>query len=253
MLSAIVLTKNEEQDIVECLSSASFVDELLVVDSGSADRTVTLAEKHGAKVVTHPFADFASQRNFAMSQASGDWVLFIDADERVTPELAEEIRSVILGSAQLCIYAILFQTFFFGKRLRFGDALNDYHIRLFPRSRVTWAQPVHEQVITDLPCRKFKNPILHYTTRNIAHYMCKLERYVPRELLVMKEKSVRPSFFRAFVRPPARFFQLYFLKLGILDGVVGFQYAILSAYYTFRKHWLYWRNSLKKASAYSHD
>ena len=239
MFSAIVLTKNEEQNLAECLSSISFADEMLVVDSGSTYRTVALAEKHGARVVTHLFTDFASQRNLAMSQAKGDWVLFIDADERVTPELAEEIGKAISGPS--CVYAIPFHTYFFGKRLRFGDAFKDVHVRLFPKTLAHWEQPVHEKIVTDLPCRELRNPVLHYTTRDLKHYMTKVERYIPKELDVMKEKGLKPDTFKMFVRPPARFLQLYFLKLGILDGIAGFQYAILSAYYSFEKHWRYWK------------
>ena len=263
-LSAIILTRNEERNIAECLSNISFAEELLVVDSGSTDQTVALAEQCGARVIAHPFSDFASQRNFAMSQAKGDWVLFIDADERVTPELAEEIKETILaqpvipeifnrGSSagfpleacgndenqRLAVYAIPFRTFFFGKRLRFGDSVGDLHIRLFPKLEVAWTQPVHEQIVTDLPVRTLKNPICHYSTRDFAHYRNKVACYVARELAVMKQKGIRPSLFRAVFMPPARFFQLYFLKLGILDGIAGFQYAILSAYYTFEKHWRY--------------
>lgn len=254
-LSAVVLTKNEEANISDCLSSLSLADELLVVDSGSTDHTAALSQKKGARVITHPFTDFASQRNFAASQARGDWVLFVDADERVTPELAEEIKTVLNGSDPFtpCAYAIPFQTFFFGKRLRFGDALKDAHIRLFPREFAHWEQPVHEQIVTGLLCRELENPILHYTTRDLTHYMAKLARYVPQELDIMKGKGLRPSLLRTVVRPPARFFQMYFFKLGILDGIPGFQYAILSAYYTFQKHWLYWRNANERGRHDKHS
>ena len=169
----------------------------------------------------------------------GDWVLFIDADERVTPGLAAEIQQVIRES--LCVYAIPFHTYFFGKRLRFGDAYGEEHVRLIPRLKAIWLQPVHERIVTDLSCCRLKNPIIHYTTRDLAHYMTKVESYVPREISVMKEKNLRPSLLKASVVPLARFFQIYFIKLGILDGIAGFQYAILSTYYTFLKQWRYWR------------
>jgi glycosyltransferase involved in cell wall biosynthesis len=215
------------------------------VDSGSTDHTVALAEQHGARVLSHPFTDFASQKNFSMEHATGDWVLSIDADERATPELAKEIKETMERGGEY-VYAIPFQTFFFGKRLRFGDAFKDVHIRLFPRMHAQWEQPVHEQIVTDLPCRELKNPILHYTTRNLTHYMAKVAQYVPRELAVMRQKGIRPSLLRAVAVPPARFFQLYFFKLGILDGIAGLQYAILSAYYAFRKHWLYWKSARRQ-------
>ncbi len=252
-LSAIVLTKNEERNIEGCLSSLSWADEMLVVDSGSTDLTAALAEKHGARVVTHPFTNFSSQRNFAMSQAQGDWVLFIDADERVTPELAEEIKKTLRdsmpslnpspvgrGQGEGYVYAIPRHNYFFGKRIRFGDAREDAPVRLFPKQHVTWTQPVHEMIVTDLPVRKLKSPLLHSSTRDLAHYQQKVRGYVPLELETMKAKGVRPSLLKAIFLPPAKFFQLYFLKDGVWDGVAGFQYAILSSYYTFEKHWRYW-------------
>lgn len=250
-LSAIVLTRNEERDIEGCLSSVSFADEKLVVDSGSTDRTAALAEKYGARVITHLFTDFAAQRNFAMSQASAEWVLFIDADERVTPELAEEIKNVITpslrpsprgrGQDEGAVYATPRHNYFFGKRLRFGDARSDAPIRFFPRQHVTWTQPVHEMIVTDLPVRRLKNPILHYSTRDLAHYKQKVHDYIPLELETMRSKGIRPSLMKAILLPPAKFIQLYLVKLGVLDGMAGLQYAILSSYYTFRKHWLYWK------------
>jgi glycosyltransferase involved in cell wall biosynthesis len=241
MLSAIVLTKNEEANIPDCLSALAWADEVLVVDSGSADMTRALAEKYGARVVEHAFADFASQRNFAMSEAKGDWVLFIDADERVTSELSDEIRRVLTDSEVPRVYAIPRRTFFFGKPLRFSDARGDAPIRLFPRAGVRWDQPVHEMISTTLPRVKLNHFILHYSTRDLAHYKQKVMEYVPLELETMRQKGVRPGFLKVLFRPPVTFLYLYFWKRGILDGIAGFQYAILSAYYTLVKHWRYWR------------
>lgn len=240
-LTAIVLTKNEEANIGHCLEALSFADEVLVLDSGSTDRTVMQAQQCGARALSHPLTDFASQRNFAIRQAKGEWLLFVDADERVTPGLAAEIKDLMRGTAPAAVYAIPRQTFFFGQRLRFGDARGDAPVRLFPRDRAAWTQPVHEKVVTDLPCRKLKNPILHYSTRNLAHYRQKVRDYVPLEIETMKAKGVRPGLLKAILLPPAKFFQLFFFKLGILDGVAGFQYAILSAYYTLVKYWRYYR------------
>ncbi len=245
MLSAIVLTRNEERNIEHCLASLSWADELLVVDSGSTDATVALAQKYGATILEHPFTDFASQRNFAMQQAKGDWVLFLDADERITLELEEEIRRVISQETKTipaCVYAIPRHTYFFGKRLRFSDARHDAPIRLFPKRDVCWTQPVHETITTALPCRRLQNPMLHYSTRDYDHYRQKVREYVPLELITMREKGVRPTFFHVLWRPIAKFFYLYFWRLGILDGVTGLQYAILSAYYTLVKYWRYFNS-----------
>lgn len=249
-ISAIVLTRDEEKHIENCLESLAWADERLVIDSGSVDRTLQLAEKCGARVVSHPFTDFASQRNFAVSEAKGDWVLFIDADERVTLHLAEEIQSVVKGSdplkssgeqPPLAVYAIPRYNYFFGKRLRFSDSREDAPVRFFPRQQATWAQPVHERVVSDLPLRKFQSPILHYSTRDLAHYRQKVHDYVPLELHTLRVKGVKPGLWRVFLVPLAKFLWLYIFKLGFLDGVAGFQYAILSAYYAFRKYWLFFK------------
>ena len=242
MLSAIVLTKNEEGNISDCLSALSWADEMLVVDSGSTDLTRALAEKCGAKVIEHTFTDFASQRNFAMSEAKGDWVFFVDADERVTPELKDEIQRVLSAGHEPCVYAVPRRTFFFGKPLRFSDARYDAPIRLFPRTGVRWDQPVHEMISTDLPMKKLEYFLLHYSTRNQVHHREKVEEYVPFELEIMRRKGVSPSILNVIFRPPAKFLYLYFWKLGILDGIAGLQYAILSAYYTFVKYWRFWRS-----------
>lgn len=268
-LSAIVLTHNEERNIEDCLAGLSWVDEILVVDSESADLTISLAKKHGARTISHPFTDFASQRNFAMAQAAGDWVLFIDADERITPELAKEIKHVILNPAngeespsgslgpcpqddskkKLCVYAIPRKTFFFGRPLRFSDARRDAPVRLFPKAKARWIQPVHEKIETSLPQRELKNLLLHDSTRDLAQYRKKVLSYIPLELETMRGKGLKPCLIDILWRPCAKFLFLYFWKLGILDGIAGFQYAILSAYYyTFQKYRLYWKERKRGAS-----
>ena len=238
-LSAIVITLNEEKNIGSCLASLSLADELLVIDSGSTDATVSIARSSGAKVFVHAFSDFASQRNFALEQATGDWILFVDADETVTPELTEEIRSLLDQNPKPCLYKLPRHTYFLGHLLRFGDSRNDAPIRLFPRNHVAWTQPVHETVSSDLPCGSLKNVLLHYSTRDWNHYQEKIRLYIPLELVTMRKKEIQASLANILMRPAARFFSVYFLNLGVLDGFAGLQYATLSAYYTFLKHWLY--------------
>ncbi len=235
-LSVLLIVKNEEKNIPDCLSRLSWADEILIVDSGSTDQTIPLAQQRGAKVISHPFKDFASQRNFALTQASGDWIFFVDADERVTPELEMEIRDVIHHQVAPKLYAIPRRTYFFGHRLHFSDTQNDAPIRLFPKGCAEWMQPVHETLRSSLPVQCLKSPLLHFSTRDRAHYEQKLEFYIPLELLTMEQKKLRPSRWDSFLRPLAKFFYLYLIRLGILDGIPGLQYAILSAYYTFLKY-----------------
>jgi len=146
----------------------------------------------------------------------------------------------------LYVYAIPRQTFFFGRLLRFSDARHDTPVRLLPRDHARWAQPVHEKVETSLPQRQLASPLLHYSTRDMNHYRAKIVSYIPFELEVMRSKGLKARFSDILWKPSAKFLFLYFWKLGILDGVAGFQYAILSAYYyTFRKYWLYWKGRKK--------
>lgn len=242
-LSAIVLTRNEEGNISDCLKTLSGADEILVVDSGSTDRTVELAEQAGARVLHHPFENFSDQRNYAAAQARCEWILFIDADERVTPDLAEEIMNSISAGQASAVYAIPRATYFFGKPLHYGDAREDAPLRLFPRGHASWVQPVHEMLKTDLSCRRLNSKLLHFSTRDISHYQKKIKDYVPLELETMRRKRIRPGLFPVLWRPLAKFFFLYFWKFGFLDGITGLQYALLSAYYTAVKYFGYWKGS----------
>ncbi|HRY85313.1 MAG TPA: glycosyltransferase, partial [Candidatus Omnitrophota bacterium] len=184
--------------------------------------------------------------NIAIRTATGNYLMRLDADERVTPELANEIKNLIAKPLPLYVYAIPRQTFFFGRLLRFSDARHDTPVRLLPRDHARWAQPVHEKVETSLPQRQLASPLLHYSTRDMNHYRAKIVSYIPFELEVMRSKGLKARFSDILWKPSAKFLFLYFWKLGILDGVAGFQYAILSAYYyTFRKYWLYWKGRKK--------
>jgi len=234
-LSVVLITKNEETNIREALQSVAWADEKIVLDSGSTDQTVAFAKASNACVYEEAFKDFCSQKNKVLSYASCDWILLIDADERVPPALAAEIQTCIRQDT-LAAYAIPRDTFFFGRRLRFSGTRNDAPIRLFPRGQAHFFQSVHEQVQTSLPVKKLKNTMPHYSTRDRAHYQRKLDCYLPLEIKVMKEKGRKIYFWDAWLRPVFRFIQLYVIQAGILDGSAGFQYASLSSYYVFLKY-----------------
>lgn len=239
--AAIVLTKNESKNIGACLDALTFADEKIVVDAGSDDNTKELAMRSGVQFYTYPFSDFASQRNYAMSLTASDWILFIDADERVTAELAEEIKSAT--KLPLAAYAIPRHNYFFGKRLRNSGSKDDAPVRLFPRGSGVWKQPVHEFYETTLPVKKMNSHLIHHTTRDLQHYMEKLNRYVPLEVETMLTQGRRIGWFDLVLRPPAKFLYLYFICCGILDGWVGLQYAALSSYYDFKKYSLFLRQN----------
>jgi len=236
-LVAIVLTKNEQENIQACLSHLEWADKRIVVDSGSADETCAIAQRQGAEIGYHSFKDFSAQRNFSMTLVPDGWILFIDADERVSAELAEEIQKVIKESP--AVYSLPRHNYFFGKRLKYSGSAEDAPVRLFPRDSGVWVQPVHEYFKSDLPVHKLKNPLMHHTTRNLSHYLEKIERYVPLEVETMRLNGRRPSLFNILFRPLAKFVYLYIIKWGILDGWVGFQFAALSSYYDFKKYALF--------------
>jgi glycosyltransferase involved in cell wall biosynthesis len=234
-LSVVLITKNEELNIREALQSVAWADEIIVLDSGSTDQTVSLAKASGARVYEEAFTDFSTQKNKVISYASCDWILLIDADERVPAPLAAEIQACVRQNKQT-VYAIARDTFFFGRRLRFSGTRNDAPLRLFPRGKAHYFQSVHEQIQTALPVEKLKNTMPHYSTRDREHYQRKLDCYLPLEIKVMLEKGRTIRFWDAWLRPVIKFMQLYFLQAGILDGKAGFQYAYLSAYYVFLKY-----------------
>lgn len=233
MLSICLITKNEEANIRECLESVRFADEIILVDSGSTDQTVEIAKKIGAKTFFHPFRQFAEQKNKAISLASGDWIFLIDADERVSEALGTEIQKIASRKPE-AVYQVSRRTYFLQKPLRFSGARNDAPIRLFPRGQAHYEQPVHEQIVTSLPTCKLKEPLEHFTTRSMTQYREKLELYTELEVKTMREKGRQIRWIDQWLAPPAKFFYLYFFQCGILDGVVGFQFAYLSAYY----HWV---------------
>lgn len=229
-----MITRDEEINIQDALASVSWADEKIVVDSGSVDQTVFLARLQGAVVYEETFTDFAVQKNKALGLASKDWILLIDADERITGALQQEILSC-MGQAPAA-YAIPRETFFFGKRLRFSGTPGDAPVRLFPRGQAHFFQSVHEQVRTELPVRKLKNKMPHFSTRDRAHYQRKLDCYLPLEIKVMREKGRKVTASDVWLRPVIKFIQIYLIQGGVLDGWAGWEYARLSAYYVFLKY-----------------
>ena len=162
-LAVIILTHNEERHIAACIESAAFADEILVIDDHSTDRTAELARAAGARVIARALAgDFAAQRNFALTQTDADWVLYVDADERVQPETEAEIARILAEDAR-AVYEIKRINVAFGRRMYYGGHRPDYSQRLYPRMAVHWVGRIHEHVMSDLPTRRMGGSLLHYT------------------------------------------------------------------------------------------
>ncbi|MBI3252147.1 MAG: glycosyltransferase family 2 protein [Candidatus Omnitrophica bacterium] len=239
-LSAVLITRNEEDKIGSCLKNLSFCDEIIVVDSGSTDGTVAGAERHGARVVVKPFVDFASQKNFAVAQARGEWILSVDADEIVTPALREEIRGC-LERPSAAAYSLVRRNFIFGKRLRFGGSGHDEPVRLFRKGRARFEGLVHETLRVDGAVGRLTAPLLHYSTADVRSFFRKLSLYAELEARsLVRGKAGMPLSSRGLWKPVGRFSQRYFIWGGFLDGAPGFIFAVLSGYYEFVREAIFW-------------
>jgi glycosyltransferase involved in cell wall biosynthesis len=237
-LSAIIITRNEERDLPGCLESLRGVaDEIVVVDSGSTDRTREIARRHTDKVFERDWDGYGPQKQFALEKATGDWVLNLDADERLTPLLAAEIRSYFSkGDPVPNGFKLKFEVHFLGRRLRFGGCAREYHLRLFRRSAARYeGKMIHEGIHVEPPLGYLSGAVRHESYRDFAEYLDKCNRYTG---LIAAEKRARGVRFRPWhhLRLPWEFAVRYFVKLGFLDGNAGLVYAALSAYYAWLKH-----------------
>ena len=236
-LAVIILTKNEENNIEECIQSASFADEIVIIDSGSTDATQAKAEALGARFVVHPMGDdgFAGQRNFALTQTEAEWVFFLDADERILSETSFEIRNVINEDRNV-VYRIKRMNILFGKLMRHGAHAPDWCIRLFPRKEVCWKGKVHEHPEFKLTCLDLKGCMHHYTYKDWGRYFYKLGQYTDMMADKMHQRGKKADLVDLILRPSYAFIRAYFFKLGFLDGELGFIFSVLHGYYTFMKY-----------------
>ena len=234
-VSVTVITRNESAHIDACLASVRWADEILVVDSESTDDTVTRAQAHGARVIVRPWPGYAAQKNWAAEQALSDWILSIDADERVTPQLAAEIREVLRGPAAAG-YRVPRVTWHLGRWIRTTDWYPDYQLRLYDRRRARWAsRRVHESVTADGPVALLTQDLQHYAYRDISHHHATMDRYTTLAADEMFEAGKSASMLDLVVHPPAAFLRNYVLRRGCLDGTVGFIISVMNAYYVFLK------------------
>ncbi|MCC7084785.1 MAG: glycosyltransferase family 2 protein [Pirellulales bacterium] len=243
-LTVLIPAKNERRNLRLCVESVRpIADEILVADSGSTDDTVELARSLGCRVIQREFIDFSNFKNWAIPQAAHPWVLIVDADERVTPELADETRRVLAeNSSQIDAYWIYRDTYFLGHRLRYGECLNDKVMRLLRRDQCRYTnRRVHEHLGV-LPGREgtLQGRLLHYTSWTYEQYLGKMIHYTGFGARDMQDRGRQAGFWSMFLRPPIRFFQLYILRRGFLDGLPGLQMSMLVAFTGFLKQARLW-------------
>jgi glycosyltransferase involved in cell wall biosynthesis len=234
-LSAILIAKDEERDLPGCLESLKGLatEIVVVVSDDTADKTEAIARADGAKVVRRKFDDYARQRQASLDAATGDWCLWIDPDERATPELAAEI---LKSSLSFDAYDIPFEVHFLGRALKWGGLGHESHVRLFRRVKARFVGGgLHEGIQVDGPEGRLEGKIIHEPYKNISEYLEKLDRYTTLAAEKRFAAGVRFSFWRHLILP-WEFFARAILKLGILDGYPGLVWAGLSAYHSWLKY-----------------
>jgi glycosyltransferase involved in cell wall biosynthesis len=236
-LAAVVLTKNEERHIAECLDSLDWVDECVVFDDLSTDRTVEIAQARGARVELHRLETFATQREAALARVKADWILFVDADERATPALADEVRHVIaLGDDEAKVgWWIPRHNYMIGHRMRGGGWYPDHQLRLLRRGKAQYdpARPVHEIVVLDGEAGFLENVLIHYNYDSLAQFRYKSSRYTHLEARALHERatSVRPWTYGTM--PLREFWRRFVTLQGYRDHLYGLLFSGLMAWYTF--------------------
>jgi glycosyltransferase involved in cell wall biosynthesis len=240
-LSAIVITHNEAGNIADCLASVAFCDERIVIDSGSDDDTMRIAQQCGARVETHAWAGFGAQKNFALSLATGDWVLSLDADERVSEPLAAEIaRAVARGDCDG--YEMPRLSTFCGRTMRHSGWYPDHVLRLFRRGRARFTDDlVHERIVCDGPLRRLSEPLHHAPVQRLEDALSRMDRYSTAGAQMLVASNRRVSFMTGIGHGLWTFLRSYILRGGFLDGSEGFLLAVANAegtYYRYMKAWL---------------
>jgi hypothetical protein len=234
--SAVVITLDCAGQLAACLESLAFADEILVVDSGSSDGTVALAQSHGARVLHPDWLGFGPQKQFAAEQARHDWVLSIDSDERVTPELRSSIERA-LQAPQFRAFEFPRCNRFMGRYLRHGEGYPDLGVRLFDRRHARWSDDaVHERVINLTAVGRLEGDLLHESAESLESYLAKQNRYTTLSAEAMLREGRRATPARLFLSPVVRFVKFYLLRKGFLDGVPGLVHTLIGCQNSFVKY-----------------
>lgn len=233
MISAVVLTKNEEKNIADCLKTLTWCDEILVIDDSSTDTTQEIAKKHGATVVVHSIDNnFASQRNFGLEKARHQWVLFIDADERMSESLKNEILKRV-GNERVNGYYLKRQDSMWGKVLRYGEQGDMQLLRLGRKGKGKWRGKVHETWEIEGNKNVLDSPLLHFSHPTLKEFLSEINFYSTLRAQELQSQGVKSGFVSVIGYPKAKFLQDYFLKLGLLDGIEGFIVAMMMSLHSF--------------------
>jgi glycosyltransferase involved in cell wall biosynthesis len=234
-LSAVILTLNEEKHITACIESLAWADRIVVFDSYSRDNTVSLAQKAGAELFQSPFENYAQQRNAALDCIETDWLFFVDADERGTPQLAAEIREVIDTRPEAGWY-VPRHNYIFGRLTKGAGWFPDYQLRLFKHGRARYERPVHEVALVDGEIGYLKSPLIHYNYEDKAQFQAKQRAYTDYDAGILKEKGIRPKPYTYLLQPLRHFWWRFITLNGYQDGLHGLRLSSYMAYYEWVKY-----------------
>ncbi len=236
-ISVAIITKNEERNIRECLESVRWADEIVVVDNGSSDETVRICREFGARVFEEEWKGYSGQKNSAVEKTRNEWVLSLDADERVNPELRREIEAALREDSSIDGYFMPRKNFFLGRWIRYCGWYPDRNLRLFRKSLGLFQErAVHEKVELRGKTAVLQHPLIHETYRSLSEYFERMNRYSSLAAREMRGEGRKCRFTDLILRPPFTFLQMYVLRAGFLEGYFGLLLSLLYSFYTFAKY-----------------
>ena len=244
-ISIAIITKNEEKNIVRLLSSVTWADEIVIVDSGSSDRTVDLAKEYGAKIFYNNWLGYGIQKNFAISKCSCNWILFLDADEEVTPELKKNIQQILENNnSNSNCYKLKRISCFCGKWIYYGDWGRDFVTRFFRKNSAKYSNDIiHERLLTDTKPMLIQGILKHYSQNSINQALDKLNQYSTATSKILFSKNASSGLLKANLHKYWAFLRAFILRLGFLDGIHGYLVAKLNAYGSFFKYIKLWESN----------
>jgi glycosyltransferase involved in cell wall biosynthesis len=236
-LSAVVICGNEEANIGDCLESLTWCDEIVVVDSQSTDRTVEIAKKYTDKVIVRAWPGYVAQKQFALEQATGDWILSLDADERCTPALKDEIQRTLANPGDVNGFAVKRHVWYLGRWINHGGWYPDYKVRLVRRGKARWTGiDPHDKLEAEGETRRLDGELIHFTYRDFSHQLKTIDKFSDVAVEEWIKEGRRFSWIKFWFHPPVKFFVCYVWKLGFLDGWAGLVIAAASAFYVRTKY-----------------
>ncbi|MCM3879565.1 MAG: glycosyltransferase family 2 protein [Vicinamibacterales bacterium] len=240
-VTVTVIAKNEAEALADALKSVAWADEIIVVDAESADDTVRIARQFTDRVYVRPWPGYVDQKNHAAGLASHDWILSLDADERVSPALAQEIRSTLNTEPEAGGFRIPRVSFYFGRWIRTTDMYPDYQLRLYHRRKARWdGMYVHESVRVDGHTAYLKNELQHHPYKDLSEHLIRMDRYTTLAARQMHAQGTRATAARLFCHPKLAFLRNYVLKGGFRDGKAGLVISLVNSYYVFLKFAKLW-------------